>query len=525
MPPRNSSGRSRTLASIRGGAKSKKGTGARRPSRSERSERKKSSTKRASTVEPSRRRRHKRRSHKYESDLSDYSSEDDSGFSSEDDRHHRRRSGHRRRSRGTHVSKQTPPPQGVPQSSAAASTLVAPNVDVSLAVEASKAAEEAAVEGVQPLKKDEVEEDITHGEVTQAIEEAASDAIVQASDIIGVPEEDADIEDVSSHDGGAGSSKGGRREVAPGTGGDYGAAYKELYTAVYIRMVGRIYRFFQKLYVKCGNNEARFKQKLSEVPKWNQQIIDEKTREFIKVHPSIVQYFKFAYAANVMLMSVVVQRDANSTDVTVDVPKFTEFVHRCYSESARSIYDCSAVLDPSLPADKRLSIREELYTCFGNAIGTSLRIMVPLENLVPTPEGEQGDEDEEARMGTLEGFEDFGLSSDDEGPGDDEGTPLPMRADKKHQDHMSDDSGEGDEDSEDEESEDDSDEEGSDEYSDLEDDDDSDESEDDDESEEEEEEAPRKRQPSKKKKLSLSKSQLRPDRKIPKEEREDLAFF
>ncbi len=176
----------------------------------------------------------------------------------------------------------------------------------------------------------------------------------------------------------------GKNKHGSGSGVDYAAAYGELFTCLSTRMVDRIYRYFQDLYdVKCHRNEAVFKKQLSLIPSWNQAQIDEKTRELVKRHPSIVSYFKFAYAANVLLMSVVVQRDEESEDVSVDVPKFTEFVHRSYSESALKIFDYAGVFDPTLPPGERLSIRNELYRCFGDALSTSLRIMVPLEKIAP----------------------------------------------------------------------------------------------------------------------------------------------
>lgn len=206
------------------------------------------------------------------------------------------------------------------------------------------------------------------------------------------------------------------KSKAPGTGGDFAAAYKELYTFLYARMVHKIYRYFQKLYVRCNKDESKFRHQLRGIPNWNSRQIEEKANEFVRSYPSIVQYFKFAYAANVLLMSVVVQRGENSKEVTVDVPKFTDFVHRCYSESARNIYDYAGVFEPSLPADRRLAIRKELYNVFGEAIGNSLRIMVPLDKIVP---GNEGGADE--GVGDDYDFDEFGGSeNEDLGGGGDE---------------------------------------------------------------------------------------------------------
>jgi hypothetical protein len=380
-------------------APKKKSSSSRRPSANKRPAKPKS---RRPSSKPSR-----KPSSRYNADDFTSSSESESSvdsYAEERERRRRHKSRGSRRSGGRSITKHEIKPHPTAED-------VQQRVEE--AVDASKEVEEAVTTEAVPLTKGEVEEGSgDKAEVQEALADAKQGTTIQAADILeGGGEEEEAGEDADSLRSAASDRGSSKRQV--GQGGDYGAAYKELYTNLYIRMVDRIYRFFRKLYVKCGNNEAKFKKKLYEIPSWNQTQIEEKSREFIKAHPSIVQYFKFAYAANVMLMSVVVQRDENSRDLSVDVPKFTEFVHRCYSESARSIYDCAAVLDPSLPAEKRLGIREELYTCFGNAIGTSLRIMVPLEKISAAVEGKEED-DEEGKMGGLDDFGDFGDSSEEE---------------------------------------------------------------------------------------------------------------
>lgn len=166
-------------------------------------------------------------------------------------------------------------------------------------------------------------------------------------------------------------------------GGDYGAAYNELYTQLYLRMVNRIYRYFKGLYSKTRGKEEKFKKKLEAIQVWNQNEIDKRASEILQVYPDTEAYFKYAYAANVMLMSVVVQRDEESEDVEIEVPKFSEFIQKSYVESARAIYDNAGVLSPDLTDYEKMRIREELYACFGKAIATALRMMVPLDLIAP----------------------------------------------------------------------------------------------------------------------------------------------
>jgi hypothetical protein len=255
----------------------------------------------------------------------------------------------------------------------------------------------------------------------------------------------------------------GRRE-----GGDLGAAYTELYTQLCVRMLTSIFRYFQRLYQSSGS-ERKYRAALNGITTWNQLEINKRAKELTQAYPDVQTYFKYAYAANVMLMSVVVQRDENSEDVEIDVPQFSNFVHKTYIECARVLYDNPGVLDPSLPDRKRLRIREELFRCFGTAVATALRMMVPLEAIAPGGKTETYDDVELSEHSEEEDQDDS--AEDEDGDEDD---------DEEDQEE------DEDEDSEDDEDEDDEDEEDDDEEDQEEDEDeDSEDGDDDDESQEE----------------------------------------
>ena len=178
----------------------------------------------------------------------------------------------------------------------------------------------------------------------------------------------------------AGKSK---RRDRGGNGGDFGAAYNELYTQLCIRMVNRIHLYFQRVYNSTGGSSKKFKKKLEDIQKWNQSEINRRAKEILQVYPGTEAYFRYAYAANVMLMSVVIQKNEDSNDVEIEVPKFSEFILKSYIESARVLYDNAGVLDPALSDRDKLRVREELKGCFAKAISTALRMMVPLEAIAP----------------------------------------------------------------------------------------------------------------------------------------------
>ena len=211
-------------------------------------------------------------------------------------------------------------------------------------------------------------------------------------------------------------------------GGDFGHAYQELYTQLCMRMLNRIYRYFAVLYKKSKSEKA-FQAKLAGIQKWNQMDINRRAKEIVDAYPDTETYFKYTYASNVMLMSVVVQKDEDSEDIEVEVPKFSTFIHKSYIESARAIYDNVGVLNPDLPDKDRLAIRTELYRCYGNAIATALRMMVPLESIAPKLDSsekfdEVGDSSGEEQSDSEEEESESGsdLSDDDDDDDEEEGS-------------------------------------------------------------------------------------------------------
>ena len=175
----------------------------------------------------------------------------------------------------------------------------------------------------QPAEE-ETSEETTAAPVTPTEEEVVAEDTVTAQEVLdtvaAAKEEDEEPKKKKSN------NRGGRS-------GDFGAAYNELFVQLTMRMLNRTYRFFQKLYLTTGGNKKKFRKKLEGIQQWNQGEINRRAKEILKIYPDTESYFRYAYAANVMLMSVVVQKDQDSEDVEIEVPKFSEFILKSYTES------------------------------------------------------------------------------------------------------------------------------------------------------------------------------------------------
>jgi hypothetical protein len=256
-------------------------------------------------------------------------------------------------------------------------------------------------------------------------------------------------------------------------GGDFGAAYGELYSQLCTRMLYVMHDYFKRVYAECNCSESRFKRKLENIPLWDQKQITRRTAELVRAHKNVEMFFRYAYAANLMLMSLVIQKDEEAMeDVEIEVPKFSTFVHGVYIECARVLYDNSSVLDASLPHWKQLKIRMELFKCYGNAIATALRMMVPLNEIV--------------KAENIETYED--LDSSSSSSDDDEDSSCSSSSDDDEDSSCSSSSDDDDEDDDDDDEEDDEDEDDEDEDEDEDDDDDDEDEDDDDDDEDEDDE-------------------------------------
>ncbi len=261
-------------------------------------------------------------------------------------------------------------------------------------IEIEPEVEEVVVKEEPKTEKTIKQEDQEEEEQEDLEEEEEESDIVTSGEVLDVAKEAVEEEK---------SKKKGKRV----NGGEFGAAYSELYNQLCMRMLNRIYRYFQKLY-KRSSSEKDFQKRLAAIQTWNQLEINRRAKEIVQAYPDTESYFRYAYAGNVMLMSVVVQKDENSEDIEIEVPKFSDFILKCYIESARAIYDNVGVLSPDLPDRDRLAIRQELLRCFGNAVATALRMMVPLEAIAPHLDKKS------------ENFDDVGDSSEGEEESEDE---------------------------------------------------------------------------------------------------------
>ncbi|BCU09147.1 hypothetical protein [Sicyoidochytrium minutum DNA virus] len=223
-------------------------------------------------------------------------------------------------------------------------------------------------------------------------------------------------------------------------GGEIGAALEELKSTLHSKMVNPIHHYFVGLWKQCrkaaksrvdgGEDEiyektcTLFKEECSKVRTWDQAKINRRAKDIVTANEDTVDYFRYAYAAGIMLVSKVVQEDDDSTDLEVQVPKFSEFVKRAYLQAARVHYINVGALNSSIPHKDRISIMKELNQLYREAINTALQSMIPLSQIAPKSRLSEFPRENYDEFADVEDEEAFPESSEEEDDDDDdEGEP------------------------------------------------------------------------------------------------------
>ena len=183
---------------------------------------------------------------------------------------------------------------------------------------------------------------------------------------------------------------------------------KKEYTKQLIHfLVTPIYQGIQSIYndalnhcEDCGDRNIlmKFQQLLREIPKWNQEIIDDEYERIIEETNCnwLGDLIKAVFVANVKVLSSV-RLGSNFKKITLKIPEPRDFLHRTYIEVARGVY-----ADPYLFSHqvKEMDVHRNMKDArklIGDAIEETVRKMLPVQQVLQEYLGEdyqqEGDQD------------------------------------------------------------------------------------------------------------------------------------
>lgn len=228
---------------------------------------------------------------------------------------------------------------------------------------------------------------------------------------------------------------------------------------------------------KCRGSVDAFVRQMREVPKWNDLVIQQRTKETLDSNPSTIYYFSYSYGARCLLLTNAVRRE-NDTEFEIPDTKYAAYIFACYIATAKHLVDFPRTMmycDPNVDYDdfKRGKQERELLAMIREFCSNALQSLVPFKQIVkmqgaPIPKEEEQYHEQGSKPYYSSSGED---DEEDEEEDDDEEQPDP-RSKARYNDE------EDDEDEDEEEDEDDEDEEDEEDDEDEEDEDEDDEDED-----------------------------------------------
>ena len=151
-----------------------------------------------------------------------------------------------------------------------------------------------------------------------------------------------------------------------------------------------IYKGIKNIWNECKKESKtnllmKFQNKLCQIPKWNQDVIDKCCDETLISDGYLDKIIEAVFLSNVKILSVV-KLNASKKTINVSVPNTKHFIHRCYIESARRFYTDPYLIDDRESNSNTLNeiqrnIKRSL-TVIRDSIEKTIRSMIPMEDIL-----------------------------------------------------------------------------------------------------------------------------------------------
>ena len=157
-------------------------------------------------------------------------------------------------------------------------------------------------------------------------------------------------------------------------------------------LIPRIYEGIQKIYdisKKSSENTEiyhlkQFQSLLSQIPKWNQEYIDEEAKRIMKVSECewLEELITAIFVAHTKILSVIKVNNTPSRSIDLTVPSFSHFIHKCYIQTARTFWKNPFLFDDTINTcdyQRNMQICEKLIS---DSIDETIRKLLPVKNIL-----------------------------------------------------------------------------------------------------------------------------------------------
>lgn len=150
---------------------------------------------------------------------------------------------------------------------------------------------------------------------------------------------------------------------------------------------------------KCMENEndilSVFQVNLSEIPKWNQDIINTKTDTVVKDSGCdwIEDLITAVFVSHTRILTSI-NFSKNKKKINLKIPKVDHFIHQCYVDVARYFWKNPYLYDDAIGSYEYQRNRREAETIIENSIGETIRKQLPVKHILKEYLGNEYNEEE-----------------------------------------------------------------------------------------------------------------------------------
>jgi len=128
---------------------------------------------------------------------------------------------------------------------------------------------------------------------------------------------------------------------------------------------------------------SRFQKKCAEIPKWNQDVVAEETNRLIEASRCdyLEELMTALFIAHTKVMASVRVNKKNKK-LTITVPKLDHFLHRLFTEAAKSFWKAPFLFQEDIPAIERQKNLLQAEAIIEEAIYAAVRDMLPIKKIL-----------------------------------------------------------------------------------------------------------------------------------------------
>ena len=139
---------------------------------------------------------------------------------------------------------------------------------------------------------------------------------------------------------------------------------------------------------------SRFQKKVAEIPKWNQDVVSEETSKLIEASRCdyLEELMTALFIAHTKVMASVRVNKKNKK-LTITVPKLDHFLHRLFTEAAKSFWKAPFLFQEDIPAIDRQKNLLQAEAIIEESIYAAVRDMLPIKKILQEYISEPADDD------------------------------------------------------------------------------------------------------------------------------------